>query len=174
MQPDIHTLNRLLAEAELDNAKETDMKLKDMYPSTLLKSEDVTDAGGEMPVTIKSIDMKTFEGEGTKETKPIMVFTNDHQMVVNKTNANALAEMFGDDTEAWIGKEITLIVAQVDFQGKQVPAIRIKNMNSKEAAIQAYWAKTREMGFTRQDGLDHLKLFNGDFVAALKGLDAPA
>ena len=169
--PDLHTLNRLLAEAEAE--KDKDMKLNQMYPSTLLKSQDVTDAGGEMPVTIKSIELNEFDAESGKETKPVITFADDHKMVCNKTNGTTLAEMFGDETDLWIGKEITLIVEQVDFGGKKVPAIRIKNVDSKEAAVQAYWKKVNEIGLTRQEGLANLKEAGQDFKKALASLDAP-
>jgi hypothetical protein len=147
------------------------MKLTEMYPSSLLKSADVTDAGGEMTLTIAKIEMKEFDTDnGGKDKKPILVFANDKQMVCNKTNGTTLGEMFGNETDDWIGKSITLIVQNVDFAGKSTPAIRIRNLNSKDALIQNFWAEARKMGFTREDGLAHLKQFNGDFKLALDAL----
>lgn len=147
------------------------MKLNEMFPSNLLKAQDVTDAGGEMQVTIKSIDMKEFDADGGgKERKPIIFFTNDKQMVCNKTNGTTLGEMFGNETDEWLNKPITLIVQNVDFAGKSTPAIRIKNLNSKDILIQEFWTKTREMGLTREEGLAHLKEFNQDFAAATAAL----
>jgi hypothetical protein len=147
------------------------MKLTEMFPSNLLKAQDVTDAGGEMPLTIAKVEMKEFDGDnGTKERKPIIYFTNDKQMVCNKTNGKSLGQMLGDDTDNWLGKEIILIVQDVDFAGKSTPAIRIKNLNSKEAMIQEYWKKTRELGFTREEGLAHLKEFDNDFAKASAAL----
>lgn len=152
------------------------MKLNEMFPSNLLKAADVSDAGGEMPLTIAKIEMKEFDGDnGSKERKPIIFFANDKQMVCNKTNGTMLGEMFGTETDEWIGKTITLIVQNVDFAGKSTPAIRIKNLNSKDMQIKNFWAKAYEMGFTREDGLAHLKQFDGDFAKALATLvsDAP-
>ena len=147
------------------------MKLTEMFPSNLLKAADVSDAGGEMPLTIAKIELKEFDTDnGGKERKPIIFFTNDKQMVCNKTNGTTLGEMFGNETDDWLGKSITLIVQNVDFAGKSTPAIRIKNLNSKDLLIQNYWTKAREMGFTREDGLAHLKQFNGDFANALAAL----
>lgn len=147
------------------------MKLSEMFPSNLLKAQDVTDAGGEMPVTISKIDMKEFDTDGGgKERKPIIYFANDKQMVCNKTNGTTLGEMFGQETDDWLGKTITLIVQNVDFGGKSTPAIRIKNLNSKDVLIQEYWNKTREFNLTREEGLAHLKEFNGDFAAATAAL----
>ena len=146
------------------------MKLSEMYPSNLLKAQDVTDAGGEMELTIENIEIKEFENDNGKERKPIIHFAEGKQMVCNKTNGNLLGEMFGDESDGWLGKKITLIVQEVDFAGKRTPAIRIKNLNSKEAAVQAYWSKTRELGLTRPGGQGHLEQFNGDFLKALEAL----
>ena len=146
------------------------MKLSEMYPSNLLKAQDVSDAGGEMELTILSIEIKEFESDSGKERKPIIHFVEGKQMVCNKTNGNLLGEMFGDESDDWLGKKITLVVQEVDFAGKRTPAIRVKNLNSKEAAVQAYWNHARAIGFDREEGLTHLKKFSGDFVRALAGL----
>lgn len=149
------------------------MKLSEMYPSNLLKAQDITDAGGEMELTISKIEIKEFDGDKGKESKPVIHFAEGKQMVCNKTNGNIISDMYGDETDDWLGKKVILIVQDVDFAGKQTPAIRVKNLNSKEAAIQAYWTKTRELGLTRDEGLEHLKLFSGDFSKALEGLKSP-
>ena len=147
------------------------MKLNEMFPSNLLKAQDVTDAGGEMPLTIAKVEMKEFDGDnGTKERKPIIFFTNDKQMVCNKTNGTTLGQMLGNDTDDWLGKEITLIVQSVDFAGKSTPAIRIKNLNSKDVQVQEFWSKVRELNYTRDEGLATLKEHGGDFVKATAAL----
>lgn len=148
------------------------MKLTEMFPSNLLKAQDVTDAGGEMELTIFDVEIKEFDGDGgAKESKPIVVFVEDNKrMVLNKTNANRLAEMFGNDTDGWLKKKVILHVEQTDFQGKTVPSVRVKVLSGKQALIDAYWTKTREMGLSNQDGRDHLAYFKGDFEAALAGL----
>lgn len=147
------------------------MKLNDMFPSNLLKAQDVTEAGGEMPLTIEKVEIKEFDADnGGKERKPIIYFKEGKQMVCNKTNGNAIAEIYGDETDNWIGKEITLVVRDVDFQGKSTPAIRVKNLNSKDVQIQEYWQKVKEFAMTREEGLAHLKEHGGDFVKATAAL----
>jgi hypothetical protein len=47
-------------------------------------------------------------------------------MVLNKTNANNIALAYGEETDDWRDQEIILFEAMVDFQGKTVPAIRVK------------------------------------------------
>ena len=146
------------------------MKLSELFPSNLLKAQDVTDAGGEMPLIIRKVEVKEFESDGKSERKPIIFFDGDKQMVCNKTNGNSIAELYGDETDNWLGKEITLIVREVDFQGKSTPAIRIKNLNSKDLQIQEFWSKVREFNMSRDEGLAHLKEHGGDFVKATAAL----
>lgn len=147
------------------------MKLNDMFPSNLLKAQDVTDAGGEMPLTIEKVEIKEFDADnGGKERKPIIHFKEGKQMVCNKTNGNSIAELYGDETDNWIGREIVLVVRDVDFQGKSTPAIRVKNLNSKDIQIQEYWQKVKEFNLTREEGLAHLKEHGGDFVKATAAL----
>ena len=149
------------------------MKLTEMFPSNLLKAQDVTDAGGEMPLKIFTVEIKEFDGDNGKEKKPIVVFTNEKRMVLNKTNANRLAEMFGEDTDGWLNKDIVLHVENTDFQGKSVPSVRVKNLNSKEALVTEFWTKARAIGLSREEGLEHLKEFKGDFKTALDSLVSP-
>jgi len=148
------------------------MKLTELFPSNLLKAQDVTDAGGEMPLKIANVEIKEFDGDNGKERKPILIFSDERRMVLNKTNANIIAEMFGDDTDAWINREITLHVQSVEFQGKIVPSIRVKMVNEKEAMIQRYWVRVRELGLERADGLKILKECNEDFAVAFSKIDS--
>jgi len=148
------------------------MKLTDMFPTSLLKAQDVTDAGGQMNLIISKVEMQEFNGDKGKETKPIIYFTNEKQMVCNKTNASALFSMLGDDTDMWIGKPVTLIVHDVDFQGKMTPAIRVKNLNNKDMLIQEFWRKAKQELFMSDEmGQAVVKRHNGDFAAALDELN---
>ena len=148
------------------------MRLSEMFPSNILKSQDLLDAGGELTFTIAKVEMKTFDrDEGGKDTKPIIYFTDDKQMVCNKTNANIIAEMHGDDTDSWIGKTITLTVKDVEFQGKNVLGIRVKNENSKDVLVQEFWSNAKALGYSREDGQALLKKHNMDFKAAMAELE---
>ena len=39
----------------------------------------------------------------------------DKGLVLNKTNLNTIARLYGDDTDLWIGKPITLFATEVQF-----------------------------------------------------------
>jgi hypothetical protein len=150
------------------------MKLSEMFPSNLLKAQDVTDAGGEMVLTIFGVEMKEFDkDDGGKENKPVVIFGSEKdakRMVLNKTNAGIIAKIHGDDTDLWIGKEITLHVEDVLFGNKMTPAIRVKYIDSKQAAINAFWAEVNARFMSPEEGREIVKKNGGDFVKALAAL----
>ena len=100
-----------------------DMKLNDMYPSQsdFLKAEDLK--GKPVKLIIASIRMEDL---GDK-TKPVMSFEGtNRELVLNKTNGQSIAAMYGEDSDDWMGKQITLYPTKVDFSGRQVDAIRVQ------------------------------------------------
>jgi hypothetical protein len=153
------------------------MNLNDMFPSTSLKSADFED-GGEMNLTISKVEIRDLGQQDTKEMKPCLAFLEvDKSLVLNKTNANIIATMYGDkniDT-AWIGKKITLHVEMTTFQGKPTPGIRVKMIDENEAARISFWERcNNELFLTPDEGRAILKQANGDFAAAMLLLDKPA
>ena len=98
------------------------VKLNTVFGGDALKADDLN--GREWPLTIQSVDVKQFN-DGTR--KIVLQFAGaDKSLICNKTNANRIAVMHGDDTDYWVGKQITLFSDMVDFQGRLVPAIRVK------------------------------------------------
>jgi len=105
------------------------MKLDDMYPSKSFKADDVKDKP--MVLTISSVEITTFD-DGT--SKPAVSFEGqDKRLMLNKTNASTIAESYGDDTDAWIGKRIQLYATRVEFKGDIVDAIRVQGPKSAAA-----------------------------------------
>ena len=99
------------------------MKISEMFPSKYLKSEDLGNRTARCIIeTIEMCDV----GEG--EIKPVFYFQGkDKGMVLNITNANALAAIYGDETEDWIGREIVLYVDKnVMFKGKRCDGLRVR------------------------------------------------
>lgn len=78
--------------------------------------------------TIKSIGLEALRTNGGKtERKPVIVFADsDKKFVVCKTNARAIAELYGNDTDAWKGKKITLYATTTKFGPATVDCIRIR------------------------------------------------
>lgn len=97
-----------------------------LFPSKYLKAGDLR--GREVTATIEDIiprhELKTKEG---KEEKPLVMFLGkDKGLVLNKTNAKAIAGMYGFDATQWIGKPITLFAKEVRAFGEIVDAVRVK------------------------------------------------
>ena len=105
-------------------------KLNEMFGGCYLKAADLTGADGKavrVTVEIEEVRQQLFTDDaGGEEQKWILVFKNrDKQLVMNKTNANAIGSQHGDDTDNWTGKTIRLYPTTTDFGGKQVPCIRV-------------------------------------------------
>lgn len=96
------------------------MNIFDEFPSKYLKASDFPE---ERQATMKHVE----HGEvGDGDRKPILYF-NEYEkgLVMNKTNANNVASLYGPETAMWAGKPITIATAWVDFQGKSTQAIRL-------------------------------------------------
>jgi hypothetical protein len=107
------------------------MHIDQMFPSKFLRCADLD--GKPMRVTIQSLKREDVGGE----QKIIMSFANGtKQLILNKTNARSIAKALGDETKGWLGKDIVLVPAVVDFKGDTVDAIRVKSapVRSSQAA----------------------------------------
>lgn len=75
---------------------------------------------------IKIEELKTTDG--TVANKPVLLFTKGKKgMVLNKTNAKQIAELYGSNTEKWKGKAISLFATTCDAFGKKVECVRVNN-----------------------------------------------
>jgi hypothetical protein len=97
------------------------MKLSEAFPSQFLKWEDID--GAEPTVTISAAQMETLGDDH----KLVLKFTGKQKrFVCNRTNANTLEQLYGSDTDEWLGKQITLFVVPVQFQGRMVNGLRVR------------------------------------------------
>jgi hypothetical protein len=97
------------------------MDYEQAFPSKYLKASDLQDRPHS--VVIAGIKFETIGDD----RKLVMSFQGKQKgMVCNKTNAKRIAQLYGRNTEGWIGKEIVLFPTEVDFQGDTVPAIRVR------------------------------------------------
>src|SRR3989304_235004 len=108
------------------------MNINDQFPSKYLKATDLN--GGEVTVTIKDCMVE----EVGDDKRPVLYFTGkDKGVVLNKTNANNIADAYTPDTDEWVGKKVVLYTAWVDFQGRSVESIRIRPARANEGTKQA-------------------------------------
>lgn len=115
------------------NQKEPVMpKLGEVFHSKYLKAEDLQ--GKTVRVTIDRVEYEMVGlEEGKKERKLVVYLVNkERQLVLNKTNAESIAEIAGDDdTDNWGGIQIALFPDKTKFGGKTVDCIRITWPNGK-------------------------------------------
>lgn len=61
-----------------------------------------------------------------REKKPILFFKEyEKGVVLNKTNSNNIAKLYGSETDDWPGKTVILGTEMVTYQGETKPSIRI-------------------------------------------------
>src|SRR3990167_5318860 len=101
------------------------MKTADLFPSKYLKAADLD---GDVEVTIRNVGKEDFkDDDGVIKPKGVCYFEEGELgLLCNKTNWKALVRMFGDESDNWAGKTITLTVMDVPFKDEMVPAIRVK------------------------------------------------
>jgi hypothetical protein len=77
-------------------------------------------------LTIKSAEARKIgQGEEAK-TKVVLSFDEtSKQLALNSTNSKIIAEKYGDETDLWTGKKVTLIVVKKNFAGKLVDGIHV-------------------------------------------------
>lgn len=108
-------------------------KLGDMFPANFLRADDFED--GDAVLTMKRIEEETIgKGKDAKDVFILYFRELDKGLVLNKTNSNTIAGLYGDDTDDWKGKQVTLYATEVQFQDKMVDAIRVRSKPPKKAA----------------------------------------
>ena len=96
------------------------MKKSDAFPSSFLKATDATT--GDLTLTIDSVVGEDLGGE----RKAVIRFRDsEKRLVLNKTNWGLIEEMYGEETDGWTGKKITLKKVKVDFKGDRVDSLRV-------------------------------------------------
>ena len=113
--------------------------IHDLYPSNYLKASDLN--GREWDMTMDRVEMADMGNE----KKPVLFFDRAEKgLVLNKTNANTIAAIFGPETNGWAGQLITLYPTTADFRGQQVPAIRVKMAQQMQQALQTSQAPLQQ------------------------------
>jgi hypothetical protein len=97
------------------------MDIFEQFPSKYLKASDLR--GQQARVVMEQV---TTEDIG-QDRRAILYFKGKQKgLVLNKTNASTIAESYGQNTDGWEGKEITLYPSKTDYQGKRVDCIRLQ------------------------------------------------
>lgn len=99
-------------------------KISERYPKggevTWFKADDFK--SGPQTFTITTVEVDTTLDE---EALVLVFHDSEKGLRMNKTNARALAERFGDNTDGWIGKTVTLARVPVTYQGQNTYGVRV-------------------------------------------------
>ncbi len=107
------------------------MKLSEAFPSNYLKSDDLQ--GRQIPVVIATAEREKVGDD----MRLVLSFQNKKKtMICNKTNAKRIAFLYGEETDDWVGKEITIVAEMVEFKGETVMGLRVKPPVRREAPKQ--------------------------------------
>jgi hypothetical protein len=101
------------------------MNIKQAFPSNYLKTADLN--GSHAAVTIERVEIEKLGSGRDAESKPILYFAGKAKgLVLNKTNANVISKLFGDETDGWIGKKVILYPTETEMGGEIVPCLRVR------------------------------------------------
>ena len=102
------------------------MKRDEVFPSKYLKAADLN--GKPVTVTIKSAPYEPFKNpEGKEQSKTVLYFVGGKKALpLNIVNWDSVAEICGDDTDAWPGHQLELYPTVTQMGAKTVPCIRIR------------------------------------------------
>ena len=103
------------------------MNVHELFPSNWLSGHDLN--GKRIAVTIRTVTLEEMQTPGGgKEQKPVVWFEKATKgLVLNKTNALAIAKQYGPDTETWSGKAVTLYPTTVMAFGEEHNVVRVAN-----------------------------------------------
>lgn len=140
-----------------------------LFPSTYLSHADCF--GKDIVLTIARVEKEelTFVG-GKKKVKPVVYFAEEHAkpLVINKTNADSIAHLYGTKAEDWIGKKVRFYPTKVPFGRDIVDAIRVredKPPDKPKTITRAQGAKLTEL--LKQAGVDPQEFFKTHGVKRL-------
>ena len=137
------------------------MKTADVFPSKFLNAEDHTFDNGEVTVTIKGVSLESMKSRnGPEQDKPVMYFRELAKgLVMNKTNWNTCAKLFGsDDSDDWTGQKVIMNAIETVSFGETVKGIRIsdrKPVTNKQDVLDGYakiFSRAKEVGV---EGVDN-------------------
>lgn len=124
------------------------MKWQAMFKGAFISAAEFD---GRVPTfTVKEVKLEKLEqDDGRQKDKGVIMFHEiDRGWVLCRTNAMCLAALFGDDTDAWVGKRITLFGTDVKFGGETKMGIRVKGSPDMEQPLNVEIKLPKKRPFT--------------------------
>jgi hypothetical protein len=120
------------------------MDVRLLYPSEYVCAADLIEAQKKsgrngVVLTIAVVEVEGLKTNRGVEKKPVVRFAEfegkspNKRLVMNKTNARAIAKLYGNETNEWVGKKIALFPTQCDAFGETVDCVRVMPHVPQEA-----------------------------------------
>lgn len=102
------------------------MRISEVFPSKYVKAADLE--GRTVTLTIKTLTVEEMLNHASeKERKPVLYFERATKgLVLNRTNAMTIAALYGDESDQWPGKRISIYPTRVKAFGQMQDCIRIR------------------------------------------------
>lgn len=99
---------------------------RSMYDRDYIYAFDL--GGRDVTARIARVEAGTLTGSGGRKTKkPVVYFEGKEKgLALCKTNAKTIAALYGNDTDKWVGRSITLFPTTTQFGSETVDCIRIR------------------------------------------------
>lgn len=107
-------------------------KISEQFRSNYIRTEDL-DKKGRILTISDVVEEEVGVGRDAKEKLVVYFEEEDKGLPLNKTNAEELAEAFGDDTDGWLGHQCRLYQSTTQFQGKKMSCLRVAPVEVPDA-----------------------------------------
>lgn len=111
-----------------------------MFDSDWLRHCDLE--GGPKTVTIVKVEQGELRNGKSKSRKPAVYFKEFQKPLgLNKTNGKAIAALYTNQTEQWVGRQVELYQARTTFGSDEVDCIRVRPAPTNGKATPPPWMK---------------------------------
>ena len=101
------------------------MDINVAFPSSWLKAADL--GGREVTVKMAAVEMETIGQGSDADELPVLSFVGQQKgLILNKTNARSITQLYGSETTGWSGRRITLYPTTTTYGAETRDCIRIK------------------------------------------------
>jgi hypothetical protein len=97
-------------------------------------------ASGPVRAVISGTKVESFEAKGSEPARNVLALvldlgTEEKTLTLNKTNLRILIGAYGDNTDAWVGKQVVAFHdPNVSYGGRTIGGVRIKVPMQQKAA----------------------------------------
>jgi hypothetical protein len=113
------------------------MKISQLFPSKFVKAADLN--GKTITLTIAKLVVEELGHGNEKERKPVLYFQKATKgLVLNRTNTMTIAGLYGDESDDWPGKRISIYPTRVRAFGSMQDTIRVREEIPAEPKPQAH------------------------------------